>query len=340
MEIVPQNKRYLPHEFKTKIHAVRYYRTYGDISHTCRKYHISKASLMRWNKQYDGTDESLTPKSHRPHTPHPNIHTEQEVKWIMDIYHRNPNISTCEMYGKLLRKGYTRHPGSLYRVMQRLGIIKKAESMKKKSKHLGTYVTPGYPGMKWQMDVKFVPRACYVGGTDDRFFQYTMIDEATRERFIYPYLEQSNYSTVDFINRAIKYFGYKPDIIQTDNGTEFTYFKKATRMHNMDILCNELLIVHKLIRPRTPWHNGKVERSHRNDQERFYNHLSFYSYEDLKIQMAAYMRRSNRIPMAVLGWKTPVEKRQELQLKKLALLGGLFQESVGATPLLLPEKIA
>ena len=33
--------------------------------------------------------------------------------------------------------------------------------------------------------------------------------------------------------------------------------------------------------PRTPCHNGKVERSHRNDNERFYKYLSFYSYDDL-----------------------------------------------------------
>ncbi|MCD8358887.1 MAG: hypothetical protein LUC06_06795, partial [Oscillospiraceae bacterium] len=42
-----------------------------------------------------------------------------------------------------------------------------------------------------------------------------------------------------------------------------------------------------------------------SDQERFYNYLSFYSYEDLQIQMKRYLRRSNRIPMFVLGWKTP-----------------------------------
>ena len=68
----------------------------------------------------------------------------------------------------------------------------------------------------------------------------------------------------------------------------------------------------KLIRPRTPWHNGKVERSHRNDQERFYNFLKFYNYEDLQRQLKAYLRRSNNIPMQVLGWKSPKQKRQEL----------------------------
>ena len=75
------------------------------------------------------------------------------------------------------------------------------------------------------MDVKHVPSACYVGRMPDKFYQYTVIDEASRERFIYPYKEQSSYSTIDFVKRAIAFFGYKPETIQTDNGSEFTYSK-------------------------------------------------------------------------------------------------------------------
>jgi len=92
-----------------------------------------------------------------------------------------------------------------------------------------------------------------------------MIDEASRERFIYPYLEQSSYSTVAFVKRAIAYFGYQPKMIQSDNGFEFTHNKNTKMIHPFDTLCGELGIIHKLIRPRTPRHNGKVERSSRND---------------------------------------------------------------------------
>ena len=81
------------------------------------------------------------------------------------------------------------------------------------------------------------------------------------------------------------------------------------RVHPFDQLCAKLNIEHKLIRPRTPRHNGKVERSHRNDSERFNAHLTFYSYDDLKKQMKAYLTRSNNIPMRVLGWRSPMEQR-------------------------------
>ena len=314
MSIVTQNKRYLPHEITTKVQSVKLYRQTKDIGFVCRRYHISKASLMRWNKQYDGTRESLLPQSHRPHSQHPKAHTETELKWIKDLHRRNPNISVSEMYGTLReKKAYSRHPGSLYRVFVRLGYRTKAESTKKKSKHNGHYDTPKELGIKWQMDVKYVPSACYAGTDGERFYQYTMIDEASRERFIYAYLEQSSYSTLDFVKRAIIYFGYAPEIIQTDNGSEFTHTSKTDRIHPLDLLCLQLDIQHKTIRPKTPWHNGKVERSHRNDQERFYNHLLFYSYDDLQKQMKRYLRRSNRIPMSVLGWQSPVQKRRELE---------------------------
>ena len=313
MDMIAQKKRYLPHEISTRIMAVKVYRETRDIKYVCRKYHISKASLMRWNKRYNGERQSLADRSHKPLSPHPNSHTEEELKWIMDLHRRNPNISVCELYGKLRQnKSYKRHPGSLYRVFVRLGYRKTVESTKKKSRHTGKYDTPTRLGEKWQMDVKYVPTACYSGTDGERFYQYTMLEEASRVRFIWPYKEQSGYSTVDFVKRAIEFFGYAPKEIQTDNGAEFTNFMHTKRMHIFDVLCRKFGIRHHLIRPRTPWHNGKVERSHRNDQERFYNFLKFYSYDDLIIQMKHYLHRANRIPMSVLDWLSPIDLQLSL----------------------------
>ena len=185
----------------------------------------------------------------------------------------------------------------------------KEKSTKKKIYVPKPYDTPKKLGVKWQLDVKYVPKACYVGRMPDKFYQYTVIDEASRERFIYAFREQSSYSSVEFVKMAIKHFGYRPKIIQTDNGFEFTHFRETHRTHPFDLYCQEQGIVHQLIRPRTPRHNGKVERSHRNDNERFYSRLSFYSYEDLLVQMKRYLYKSNRLPMQTLGWLTPMEKR-------------------------------
>lgn len=305
-----------PHDLNTKFYAVSLYRNGNPISFVCRRYKCSKASLMRWNKKFDGSKDSLIDKSHRPLTPHPNSHTEQELYWIKNYIRRNPNISLCELYGKLrTEKGYSRHACSLFRVIRKLKYnVNKEKHNKYIPKH---YDTPLDIGIKWQMDVKVVPKVCYTGTIPDRFYQYTVIDEASRERFIYPYKEQSSYSTIDFVKRAIVYFGYKPQIIQTDNGQEFTYTMRTNRTHPLDTFLNSLNIHHKLIKPRTPRHNGKVERSHRNDQQRFYSYLKFYSYDDLLIQMKSYLKRSNNIPMQSLNWLTPLETRHKLKSNTL-----------------------
>ena len=99
---------HFPHEIKTRYHAVLLYRSGRySIKYVTRKYHISKSSLMRWNKVFDGSKESLLDRSHRPHTPHPNSHTSEEIKKIVDLMKRNPDIGLNELFSKLrLSIGY------------------------------------------------------------------------------------------------------------------------------------------------------------------------------------------------------------------------------------------
>ncbi len=311
---------YLPEE---KLKALNLWK-HCSIEFVAHRYHCSVSSLFRWKRQYDGTLESLENKFSRKNMLHPNRHTDLEIKHIQDLIRRNPHIGLNELYGKLrLNYAYTRHPMSLYNFLRKKGWY---GEVKKRNNYVPQpYDTPIHIGEKWQLDVKCVPRACYVGPYKEerRFYQYTVIDEATRERFIYPYQEQIAQNTVDFIKRAIVFFGYQPNIIQTDNGSEFTYTRqtKHDQEHLFDRFCRLQKIEHKLIRPRTPRHNGKVERSHRSDNERFYRWLKFYSFDDLLLQMKAYLKRSNNIPMSVLktrdkkqDWLTPKQKRKELLL--------------------------
>ena len=189
MKIIPHSQRYFPHDLNTKYYAVLLYRNGNSISFVCRRYKISKASLMRWNKKFDDTKESLIDKSHKPLSPHPNAHTQLELKWINDYIRRNPNISMLELYAKLrIEKGYSRHACSLFRILRKLGFYKQKQHKytKYKPKH---YDTPKELGVKWQLDVKVIPKHCYVGNIPDKFYQYTVIDETSRERFIYPYKE-------------------------------------------------------------------------------------------------------------------------------------------------------
>ena len=317
MNIIPQNtKRYLPHDLKTRLNAVKTYRNSGDTTYVCRKYHISRTSLWRWNKRYDGTLQSLMDKSHKPFTRHPSSHTDIELKWIHDIIKRNPHITLNEIWYKLKKaKAYSRCLTSLYRVLRKLNYYNNPKIKGTSKKHTKKYNTPVDIGIKWQIDVKYVPSECKVTNlpNDKNYYQYTCIDEASRQRYLFWYEEHTTLNTVDFVNRCFRYYGYIPKEIQTDNGIEFTYNKSnIKKIHPMDTLLNKFNIFHHKIIPRTPQHNGKVERSHRNDNERFYSYLKFYSLEDLRKQGATYLKRANKIPMSVLGYLTPMEKRKEL----------------------------
>ena len=133
MNTIPHSQRYLPHELITKYYVVKLYRTGIGVTFVCRRYKISKSSLLCWNKKFDDIKESLADKSHRPLSKHPNAHTEAELKWIQDYHRRNPHISICELHGKLrTHKDYSRHPRSLYRVFRRLSYTSAAPSTKKK----------------------------------------------------------------------------------------------------------------------------------------------------------------------------------------------------------------
>ena len=160
------------------------------------------------------------------------------------------------------------------------------------------------------MDVKVVPRRC-ITDPELRLYQYTAIDEYTRLRFLAAYSERSTYSSADFLKRLQKWYarrGIKVECVQTDNGFEFTNRFSNSRK-NIPTLVEEtaaaLGIRHKLIRPYTPRHNGKVERSHREDQKRFYHTHSFFSLADFANQLAVHNRRSNNLPMKPLGWLSP-----------------------------------
>lgn len=295
-----------------------------DVELVAYKFKCTIQSLYRWRRAYNGTLESLQNKSSRPHTPHPMSHTDAEREHIVELLHERPDISYAEALGELrARYGYSRTYFGFYRFVVKNGLRPTEERERYIAK---PYDTPEMFGVKMQMDVKYVPRECYKGVTlpDEkrtRFFQYTMIDEATRERFIYPYTEQSARATRDFIKRAIVFFGYIPACIQTDNGGEFTNPRGAgcKKIHIADEIMNKLKIKHQLIRAYTPRHNGKVERSHRSDNEGFYRTLTFTDYDELKVKMQDWCNRYNNRPHSSLRdrngkrrWQTPLQKRAEL----------------------------
>ena len=287
---------------------MKYAEKYG-VSRASRKYNRSRSYIYFWRTRWDGRVESLACQSRRPHS-HPNQHTEAELKQIRDMRRHNPALGLIELWYRLRQRGYTRRPESLFRVMRKLGMF--PEEKKKKAYTPKPYEQMTYPGQRIQVDVKVVPRRC-ITDPELRLFQYTAIDEFSRLRFLAAYPEQSTYSSSDFLKRLVKWYarrGLRVECVQTDNGFEFTNRFSNSKRDIQTLFENtaaELGIQHKLIRPYTPRHNGKVERSHREDQKRFYSLHSFFSLADFETQLAAHNRRSNDLPMRPLAWLSPIE---------------------------------
>ncbi len=293
--------------------VVKYSLKYG-VTKAAIKFKMHRKTIYRWREKYDGTPASLRNKSRRPHS-HPSQHTEEEIKKIKDYKYKNKETGLVVLWIKLRKAGYTRSITSLYRVMQRLGIYNKAPS-KKKEYEPKPYQQMTYPGERVQIDVKYVPAKSLtkeVKEKDGRYYQYTAIDEYTRQRVLWGSREHSTYASVEFLKVIIKKFKYKIECIQTDNGSEFT--NRLTTYRDKKTMFEKALreqgIEHKLIRPKTPRHNGKVERSHRKDQERFYYNKVFCSFEDFKNRLKYWEKEYNNFPMKPLNWLSPNEKYLE-----------------------------
>lgn len=272
------------------------------------RYNVNRQYVYRWRKRYDGTLQSLADKSHRPHH-HPNEHTPEELKLIADMRKRNPNAGLVVFWVKLRQRGYTRSVTGLYRVLRKQGqMAVKPPNPKYIAK---PYEKMLYPGQRVQIDVKVVPTACIVGDAKgQKFYQYTAIDEYSRFRYLEAFEEQSSYSSAIFVEHLLKRFPFKIECIQTDNGQEFTKrlgnSKKPTPTM-FERKLEQLGIHHKLIKPYTPRHNGKVERSHRKDNEYFYATHKFYSFGDFAKQLKVHNYKYNKFPMRPLNWKAPAD---------------------------------
>ena len=295
-------------EMRYRQSLMKYAEKYG-VSRASRKYNKSRSYIYFWKARWDGSVESLACQSRRPHS-HPNQHTEEELELIRNMRRRNPELGMIELWHRLKKRGYTRCPESLFRVMRKLGMFPAPKS--KKAYSPKPYEQMTYPGQRVQIDVKVVPRRC-IADPELKLFQYTAIDEFSRLRFLGAYEEQSTYSSADFLEKAIAWFkrrGVTVECVQTDNGFEFTNrFSNSKRdiPTRFELSAARLGIRHKLIRPYTPRHNGKVERSHREDQKRFYHSHCFYSLADFGGQLAAHQSRSNNFPMRPLHWLSPRE---------------------------------
>jgi len=280
---------------------VEYCRGHG-LTKTAIRYRTSRKTVNKWRSRYDGTLESLKERSRRPHS-HPSQHTEEELDMIRHHIRRSGRHDLLLTYQMLLAKGYSRHYGSFKRIVTRLyGVAKKKKATKKPK----PYQRAEYPGQKVQIDMKHVPSRCAANG--QRYYQFTAVDECTRVAFREMYDEKSTYSAQDFLMKLAANPKFPIREVQTDNGTEFTnslWVIKAKHKTLFEQALEDMDILYHRIRIATPRHNGKVERQHRTDNERFYRKLRMYNLADGRKQLSVYQAKSNDHIKTCLNFRSP-----------------------------------
>ena len=231
-----------------------------NVARTCRHFGISRQAFYKWKRRYEHHGEAGL--GDRPRTPH-----------------RSPRSTPREVVSKILylRQNYHFGPGkiadylkrfhslsvarsSVHRILGKHGMSRLPANQKHRphAKRWKRYEKP-QPGHRLQMDVKFLER---IPGTRKHLYQFTAIDDCTRIRVLKVYDACNQTTAIRFIDDVLRRLPFRVHVLQTDNGAEF-----QSRFHWH---VEALDIRHVYIRPRTPHLNGKVERSHRVDDQEFY----------------------------------------------------------------------
>lgn len=265
------------------------------VTHVARMYGIHRSAIYEWKK-------SVKPKKTGP---------KGRVIWQTSEKLENEivRIRKATNYGPKRIKQEFKAIGveigekAIRGVLNRKGLVKNHK--KKRVRKQQRFYAP-YPGYRIQMDTKPVPDDLPDLRSAERY-QFTAIDIATKIRFCLIYSELSNANSINFLNKALKFYkeiGIKVECVQTDNHFTFTNLyigglkkkeHQTLRIHPFTEKCLNKGIRHILSRPATPKHNCFVERSHRTDEEEFYRLLDLPSldFQKLQLELQKWMFRYN-----------------------------------------------
>lgn len=279
--------------------------TYGETLKVCPH---SKRSLERWIAQYKEYGiQGLIPKSTQPKT-QPN-ETPIRIKEEVVTLRNKTKLCAKKLHWRFKKEGLHVPISTIGKILKDEGLVRKYRVKKVKYKYLRA---ERKPGELVEIDVKYVPGRI----ANKRYYQYTAIDTASRWRYLRIYDEQSTYHSILFLKEVVQRFPHPIQAIKTDNGSVFTNYYLGTNkrsdltvkeIHALDKFCGLHNIVHYLIDPGKPAQNGTVERSHREDQEKFYERNKFKNKRELEKKIRTWNEYYNNLEHCGLEGKTPNE---------------------------------
>lgn len=268
----------------------------------------SERTLKRWVAIYKKEGVvGLTPKSTAPKTqPH---ETPINIKERVIALRKQTKLCAQKLHWKLKKQGLVVPVSTVSKIIKQEGLTRKYRTKKVKYKYLRA---ERQPGELLEMDVKHVPGHI----ANKRYFQYTVIDTATRWRHLEVFDAESTYHAVRMMEIVKEKFHHTIRALKTDNHSTFTNYYLGTNhrsdlgvktLHALDVWCKENDVVHYLIDPGKPQQQGTIERSHREDQEKFYEQYTFTSVHDLKKKIRIWNEYYNDLEHCSLDGKTPNE---------------------------------
>jgi len=244
-------------------------------------------------------NRSTRPKTHPQETP---IRIKER---ILELRKKKKKCA-LKLSWDLEDEGIKIHHRTIGKILKVEGLTRRYRIRKIKYKYVRI---PLSKGELIEIDVKYVPDRI----KGQRYYQFTAIDCATRWRYMQVYEDESTFSAISFLRELVKIADFKIQSVKTDNGSCFTnryngYYKSDLpfpRPHAFDKVCQEQNITHYLIDPGKPQQNAFVERSHREDQEKFYEQTEFKSFQDLRYKLRIWNMEYNNTKHCSLGGKTP-----------------------------------
>jgi len=281
-----------------KLIALRYAKVIGNVGEACRDLGVARSSFYRWKNAFAAEGRAGLVRKKPIARSHPRQIPREFVEKILHLrtqYHFGPQRIAwyLERY-----HGFSTSCSSVYRTLKRNGIGPLPRRVGRRALHTRRYAKQ-VPGHHVQVDVKFLALKTQ-DGRKIRRYQYTAIDDATRVRALKIYCRHNQKSSIDFIDYVVEKFPFRIHTVRTDRGHEW---QAQFHWHVED-----KGIQHVYIKPRSPQLNGKVERSHRSDQEEFYQLLTYTDDVDLNSKLARWEEFYNHNrPHGAHGGKTPYE---------------------------------